>query len=89
MKACWDKARIWEGEDSAFIEYEVGNDTLAPARVQQVSLNQETGATVALEVEDIDEAAKELKSKNIKFLMEKYDGPACTMLLIEDLTEIK
>ena len=27
---------------------------------------------------------KELQKKNVKFLMEKYDGAVCTMILIED-----
>ena len=75
---------VWEGADSAFIEYEVGSNTLAIGKGAPNFKPGKTGATIALEVEDIDAAVKELKSKNVKFLMDAYDGPACTMVLIED-----
>lgn len=75
---------VWEGESSAFIEYEVGNDTLAIGKGAPHFSPGKTGATVALEAEDLDAALAELKAKKVPFLMETYDGPMCTMALIED-----
>jgi len=77
-------ASVWEGEGSAFIEYEIGPDTLAIGKGAPNFKPGKTGATVALEVEDFDAAIAELKTKNITFLMEPYDGPVCTMVLVED-----
>ncbi len=75
----------WVGEDSAFIEYEIGPDTLAISKGAPNFNPGKTGATVALELEgDFDAAIKELKDKNIKILMDTYDGPVCTMVLVED-----
>lgn len=74
----------WVGEEMAFIEYEIGPDTLAIGKGAPNFTPGKTGATVALEAEDFDAALAELKAKNIKILMEPYDGPACNMVLIED-----
>jgi predicted enzyme related to lactoylglutathione lyase len=75
----------WVGEGSAFIEYNIGPDTLAIGMGAPNFAPGKTGATVALELDgNFDEAIKELKSKNIKILMDTYDGPVCTMVLIED-----
>lgn len=76
---------VWEGKDTAMIEYEVGPDTLAIGKGAPNFKPGKTGATVALELDgDFDAAMKKLKEKNVKFLMEKYDGSVCTMILIED-----
>lgn len=76
---------VWEGEDSAFIEYEIGPDTLAIGKGAEHFKPGKTGGTVALEIDgDFDAALKELKDKKVKFIMEKYDGPVCTMILVED-----
>lgn|ERR1035437_77837 len=74
---------------SAFIEYEIGPDTLTIGKGAPNFTPGKTGATVALEVDGdgkdmFDAALAELREKNVKFLMETYDGPVCTMVLIED-----
>jgi catechol 2,3-dioxygenase-like lactoylglutathione lyase family enzyme len=74
----------WVGDASAFIEYEVGPDTLVIGMGADNFKPGKAGATVALEVEDFDGAILELTANKIKFLMEKYDGPMCTMILVED-----
>jgi predicted enzyme related to lactoylglutathione lyase len=75
----------WVSEGSAFIEYEIGPDTLAIGKGAPHFSPGKTGATVALELSgDFDAGVKELKDKKVKFLMETYDGPVCTMVLIED-----
>ncbi len=76
---------IFEGDGYAFIEYEIGHDTLAIGMGAPNFKPGKTGATVALELDgDFDEAIKGLRAKKAKFLMDKYDGKVCTMILIED-----
>ncbi|MDE1975541.1 MAG: VOC family protein [Patescibacteria group bacterium] len=76
----------FEGDGYAFIEYNIGPDTLAIGMGAENFKPGKTGATVALELDgDFDAAMKELKAKEVKFLMdEPYDGPPCNMMLIED-----
>lgn len=79
----------WIGEGSAFIEYAVGPDTLAIGKGAEHFKPGRLGGTVALELDGsatggFDAALAELKEKKAKFLMEKYDGPVCTMILLED-----
>jgi predicted enzyme related to lactoylglutathione lyase len=75
---------VWEGEDSAFIEYAIGPDTLAIGKGAKNFKPGKTGGTIALEVDDFDAAVAKLKKKKVKFLMDPYDGPACNMILLED-----
>jgi predicted enzyme related to lactoylglutathione lyase len=79
---------VWEGKDesfgNAFIEYDIGPDTLAIGKGAPGFSPGKTGATVALEVEDFDAAVTELKAMKAKLLMEPYDGPVCNMILVED-----
>ena len=76
---------VYEGEGTAFIEYEVGQDTLVIGQGAPNFKPGKTGATVALELAgNFDEAVAELRNKQVKFLMEQYDGPVCTMILLED-----
>ena len=76
---------VFEGDGYAFIEYSIGPDTLAIGMGAPKFKPGKTGATVALELAgDFNGAIKELKKKKVRFLMDKYDGKVCTMLLIED-----
>ncbi|MDE2037825.1 MAG: VOC family protein [Patescibacteria group bacterium] len=76
---------VWEGDGYAFIEYDMGPDTLAIGMGSDNFKPGKTGGTAALEVDgDFDAALKELKDKGVKLLMQPYDGTVCTMVLIED-----
>ncbi len=75
---------VYEGETNAFIEYEIGPDTLAIGMGASNFKPGKTGATVALEVDDFENAVKELKEKKVKMLMDPQDFPSCHMVLIED-----
>jgi predicted enzyme related to lactoylglutathione lyase len=78
-------ASVFEGDGYAFIEYNIGPDTLAIGMGAPNFKPGKTGATVALELDgDFDAAVKELKDKKIRFLMDKYDGAVCTMIIVED-----
>lgn len=67
-----------------WIEYSLGNNTLAIANVgpQWVPSDQGTGA--ALEVEDFDEAVGWLKERNVPFSTENYESPCCWMAIVQD-----
>lgn len=75
---------VWEGDGSGFIEYEIGPHTLAIGQGSENFKPGKLGGTVALEVDDIDEAVQKLKDNKIKFLMEKLESPVCFMMLVED-----
>jgi len=76
---------VFEGNGYAFIEYEIGPDTLAIGMGAEHFKPGKKGATVALELDgDFDAAIKGLQKKKVRFLMERYDGPVCTMILVED-----
>ena len=72
---------------NAFIEYWLGkNDEHCLVIGAGAPMFQpgKTGATAALEVDDFEAALKHLESHQVKPLMPRYDGPVCSMLLIED-----
>lgn len=74
-------------ESNAFIEYWIGKNNehcLVIGAGAPMFQPGKTGATAALEVDDIDAAAKHLETLGVKMLMPRYDGPMCSMLLIED-----
>ena len=76
---------IYEGDKNAFIEYEIGGDTLAIGKGAKNFKVGKKGATVALELEgNFETTIKKLKDKKVVFLMDPYDGPVCKMALIED-----
>ena len=68
-----------------WIEYSVGDDTLAIANVgsgKWVPSDQGTG--VAFEVEDFDEAIKRLKDQHVPFAAEPFETPCCHMAVVQD-----
>jgi predicted enzyme related to lactoylglutathione lyase len=67
-----------------WVEYSLGDNTLAIASVgdQWVPSDQGTGA--ALEVENFDDTIKELKDRQITFAVEPYESPCCRMAIIQD-----
>ena len=67
-----------------WIEYGVGEDTLAIANVGEawVPSDQRTGA--AFEVEDFDEAIKRLKDRHVHFAAEPFETPCCHMAVVQD-----
>jgi predicted enzyme related to lactoylglutathione lyase len=75
---------VSEGEGYAFIEYYIGDHTLAIGMGAPNFKPGKTGATVAFEVEDFDKAVETLKTHNVPFLMECYDGKSCQMTLVPD-----
>jgi len=75
----------WVSNDtSGMIEYDIGSGTLAIGAGAPNFTPGKEGPCVALEVENFEEAVKELKTKKIEFVMEPMDTSVCQMALILD-----
>jgi predicted enzyme related to lactoylglutathione lyase len=67
-----------------WVEYSLGNNTLAIASVGPQWLPSDQGTGAALEVDDFDGAIKHLKDRNVHFTTEPFESPCCRMAIIED-----
>ena len=70
--------------DGKWVEYDLGNNTLAIASVGPQWAPSDQGTGAALEVEDFEEAVKSLKDQNIPFAVEPFESPCCRMAIIQD-----
>jgi len=77
--------KTWVKDNSSgFIEYDIGATTLAIGAGAPSFKPGKTGATVALEVDNIDALTKDLKKKGVQILLETTDTPVCQMAIVED-----
>ena len=67
-----------------WIEYAVGDDTLAIANVGEQWTPSDQGTGAALEVEDFDEAIRRLKDRHVRFAAEPFETPCCHMAVVQD-----
>jgi predicted enzyme related to lactoylglutathione lyase len=67
-----------------WIEYAMGDDTLAIANVGEQWTPSDQGTGAALEVEDFDEAIRRLKDRHVRFAAEPFETPCCHMAIIQD-----
>ena len=67
-----------------WIEYAVGEDTLAIANVGDEWTPSDQGTGAALEVEDFDEAIRRLKDRQVRFAAEPFETPCCHMAVVQD-----
>ena len=67
-----------------WIEYAVGDDTLAIANVSDTWTPSDQGTGAALEVEDFDQAIDRLKDRYARFASEPFETPCCHMAVIQD-----
>jgi predicted enzyme related to lactoylglutathione lyase len=67
-----------------WIEYSVGDDTLAIANVGDQWTPSDQGTGAAFEVEDFDEAIRRLKDRHLPFATEPFETPCCHMAIIQD-----
>ncbi|MBV8216606.1 MAG: VOC family protein [Verrucomicrobia bacterium] len=70
---------LFEGEGTGYIEYEIG-----PGVVAIGAGSEQLKTSVALEVDDFDQAIKELKEAGTKFAIEPVDFPGCRMAAVLD-----
>jgi predicted enzyme related to lactoylglutathione lyase len=67
-----------------WIEYSVGDNTLAIANVGEQWTPSDEGTAAALEVEEFEEAVKHLKDRQVRFAAEPFETPCCRMAVIQD-----
>ncbi len=67
-----------------WIEYVVGDDTLAIANVGEQWTPSDEGTAAAFEVENFDEAIKHLKDRQVPFAAERFETPCCHMAVVQD-----
>jgi predicted enzyme related to lactoylglutathione lyase len=67
-----------------WIEYEIGDDTLAIASVGEQWTPSDQGTCAALEVEDFEPAIQKLKVAAICFAAEPFETPCCHMAVVQD-----
>ena len=67
-----------------WVEYAVGDNTLAIANVGEEWKPSDHGTGAALEVENFDEAIKHLKNQRVSFAAEPFETPCCHMAVVQD-----
>ena len=67
-----------------WVEYDLGNNTLAIANVGPQWTPSDQGTGAALEVDDFEGAVKHLKDQHVQFVVEAYESPCCRMAIIQD-----
>ena len=67
-----------------WIEYAVGDDTLAVANVSDTWTPSDQGTGAAFEVEDFDEAIDRLRDRHVRFAAEPFETPCCHMAVEQD-----
>jgi len=67
-----------------WVEYSLGNNTLAIGSVGPQWLPSDQGTGAALEVENFDEAVKSLKDQQVPFTTEPFESPCCWIAIIKD-----
>ena len=67
-----------------WIEYGVGQDTLAIANVGDDWRPSDQGTGAAFEVENFEEAIKHLRDRGVPFAAEPFETPCCHMAVVQD-----
>ena len=67
-----------------WIEYAVGEDTLAIANVSDTWTPSDQGTGAAFEVEDFDQAIDRLRDRHVRFAAEPFETPCCHMAVVQD-----
>ena len=67
-----------------WIEYAVGEDTLAIANVGEHWTPSDQGTGTALEVENFDDAIKRLQDRQVPLAAEPFETPCCHMAVVQD-----
>ena len=70
--------------DGNWIEYSLGDNTLAIASVGDKWLPSSDGPSPALEVDDFDASIKWLKDRHVTFANEPFETPCCRIAIIQD-----
>jgi len=73
-----------ENEKEGWVEYNIGSGTLGIGCSPDFWKPSQDGASMALEVENFDEAVAYVKEKGVPIVMGPNDFPSCTMIVISD-----
>ncbi len=65
-------------------EYDIANGTLSIGAGAPDWKPTASGCSVALEVDDFENAISELRAKGVKFRMEPFETPVCHMAFVHD-----
>ncbi len=67
-----------------WVEYAIGDDTLAIGSVGNQWKPSADGTSIAIEMENFDEAIKQLKDRQVPFAAEPFESPCCHMAVVQD-----
>lgn len=67
-----------------WVEYAIGDGTLALANFPDQWKPSPQGTSVALEMENFEEAIERLKAQNVPFDAEPFESPCCRMAVVAD-----
>jgi predicted enzyme related to lactoylglutathione lyase len=70
--------------DDQWVEYDIGDGTLAIATADATHKPGRHGATLGLEVVDFEAVLKHLKAKKVPIFNGPFDSPACRGCIIRD-----
>ncbi len=70
--------------EGVWIEYGVGDDTLAIGSVGEQWKPSVDGSSVAIEVDDFEGAVQDLKAAGVTFAAEGIESPVCRMAVVQD-----
>lgn len=75
---------VFDKGDMGFIEYDIGQGTLAIGCGAPLFKPSKDGGAIALEVADFDAAISSLKQKDCAFAMDAQETPVCRMAVVKD-----
>jgi predicted enzyme related to lactoylglutathione lyase len=73
-----------EFAEGIWVEYALGDDTIAIGSVGDQWKPSPDGTSVAIEVDDFEAAIKDLKAANVTFAAEGIESPVCRMAVVQD-----
>ena len=71
-------------DEQAWVEYQIGQSILAITNMAKEWKPSADGPSVALEMDDFEQAIQELKSQHVPVLIEPFETPVCHMAVIAD-----
>ncbi len=78
-------ATTFEQEDTAWIEYDLGESTLAISNMSSEQWKPSAdGPAIALEVSEFEDAVAVLRDAGVPFLVEPMDSSVCRMAVVAD-----
>jgi predicted enzyme related to lactoylglutathione lyase len=72
-----------DDDEKIWFEYEIGPHTFSIGSHESFKPSND-GPTLALEMENFEEAISHLKSREVKFQMDPIETPVCRMAIIQD-----